>query len=160
MHTFQCLPVTLYMYVTCFSDLRLHPSSTLACSCAVAIAGAQLLRSPLFLHLSTFVPPSLSPPDSVSQKAQPKFTIPLPVVSALAGGQLLIGKLRFREFCFVPLSGSPFPEQIKILANLHSELGYAVQRKVGVSTGMQNSIAYCTQQTSHSSVQSIVQNLH
>ena len=59
--------------------------------------------------------------------------MPIPVVSALAGGQLLIGKLRFREFCFTPLSGSPFPEQLKILVNVHSELGKAVQGKAGVS---------------------------
>ena len=124
-----------------FPDLRVHPSSTLACSCAVAVAGAQFLKTPLFLHLSTFIPPSLSQPPTTnnttaSQKAskiKSRFTMPIPIVSALAGGQLLIGKLRFHEFCFTPLSGTPFPEQVKILVNVHSELGKTVQGKAGVS---------------------------
>lgn len=60
--------------------------------------------------------------------------MPIPVVSALAGGQLTIGKLRFREFCVTPLSGSPFPEQVKMLVNVHTELGKAVQGKAGVSS--------------------------
>ena len=59
--------------------------------------------------------------------------MPIPIVSALAGGQLPIGKLRLREFCFTPLSGTPFPEQVKILVNVHSELGKTVQGKTGVS---------------------------
>ena len=124
-----------------FPDLRVHPSSTLACSCAVAVAGAQLLKTPLFLHLSTFIPPSLSRPPTTNNttasrrtsKIKPRFTMPIPIVSALAGGQLLIGKLRLREFCFTPLSGTPFPEQVKILVNVHSELGKTVQGKTGVS---------------------------
>lgn len=137
-----CTCAALAHYCRFFPDLRVHPSSTLACSCAVAVAGAQLLKTPLFLHLSTSIPSSLSQPPTTnnnataSQKAskiKPRFTMPIPIVSALAGGQLLIGKLRFREYCFTPLSGSPFPEQVKILVNVHSELGKAVQGKAGVS---------------------------
>ena len=134
--------VLAHSFALLFPDLRVHPSSTLACSCAVAVAGAQLLKTPLFLHLSTFIPLSLSRPPTTnstpaSQRASKiinsRFTMPIPIVSALAGGQLLMGKLRFREFCFTPLSGSPFPEQVKILLNVHSELGRAVQGKAGVS---------------------------
>lgn len=126
-------------YINHPTDLTVHPSSTVACSCAVATAGAQLMKSPLFLHLSTFVPASLSTNANVSAqqkspKRSSKFTMPIPVVSALAGGQLTIGKLRFREFCVTPLSGSPFPEQVKMLVNVHTELGKAVQGKAGVSS--------------------------
>lgn len=95
------------------------------------------MKTPLFLHLSTFVPSLLCSQSNTSalhkvSKAKTKFTMPIPIVSALAGGQLLIGKLRFREFCFTPLSGSPFPEQIKMLAHVHGELGKVVQGKSGV----------------------------
>ena len=128
--------VCLYAHI--YSDMRVHPSSTLVCSCAVAVAGAQIMKTPLFLHLSTFVPSPLRPQNNTSAlhkspKVKSKFTMPIPIVSALAGGQLLIGKLRFREFCFTPLSGSPFPEQIKMLVHVHGELGKVVQGKSGVS---------------------------
>ena len=116
-----------------------------------------MTKTPLFLHLSTFVPSLLCSQSNTSaphklSKAKPKFTMPIPIVSALAGGQLLIGKLRFREFCFTPLSGSPFPEQIKMLAHVHGELGKVVQGKSGVShqsdanaTGYQPIRLHCDQ---------------
>ena len=119
--------------------LKLHPSSTVVCSCAAAVAGAQFMKKSLFLHLSTFIPAPLSPPMTTSTpKKIARFTMPIPVVSALAGGQLLIGKLRLREFCFTPLSGTPFPEQVKMLVNVHAELGKAVQGKAGVSLHTNN----------------------
>lgn len=137
------------MYQSCcisLSGLVVHPSALFASSCAIASCGAQLTKTPLFLHLANIVPPALCPPitNSANQrgsKPKLKFTMPIPVVSALAGGQLLIGKLRFREFCMTPLSGSPFPEQIKMLTQVHTELGKAVQVKAGVSLPEQ--LEYC-----------------
>ena len=133
----MCVHVIMFCCL-CPSGSIVHPaSSTFASSCAVASCGAQLTKTPLFLHLATFVPSSLCPPsiNSAQQKtsSKTKFTMPIPVVSALAGGQLSIGKLRFREFCVTPLSGSPFPEQIQMLTQIHTELGRAVQVKAGVS---------------------------
>lgn len=135
-----CVYITYKLHILIFYvhplDLRLHPSSTVVCSCATAIAGAQFIKTPLFLHLSSFVPTPLSPPVTTNTpKRGARFTMPIPVVSALAGGQLLIGKLRLREFCFTPLSGTPFPEQVKMLVNVHAELGKSVQGKAGVSHG-------------------------
>lgn len=59
--------------------------------------------------------------------------MPFPVVSALAGGKLGIGKLKFQEYCITPLPGTPFPQQIKMLSEVHTELRKAVMAKFGVS---------------------------
>ena len=102
---------------------KLHPSSMLVCSCACAVASAQLLQTPLYLYLSSLT----------DEQKNSKFTMPFPIVAALAGGKAGIGKLKFLEYCITTLPGSPFPQQIKMLSAVHSELKKAVVAKYGVS---------------------------
>lgn len=59
--------------------------------------------------------------------------MPFPVASAIAGGSVGIGKLKFQEYCITSLPGSPFQEQIKMLSAVHAELRNAVMAKFGVS---------------------------
>ena len=129
---------------------QLHPSSLLAVSCASAIAGAQLSNTPLYLHLAKhYTPPNTNhsaknTPTQTRRKSnirrtshgknsdQFKYTMPIPVVGALSGGHMGCGKAKFREFCVSPLPGAPFPEQIRMILSVHSELGKTLTAKYGV----------------------------
>ncbi len=96
------------------------------------MAGAQLTNTPLYLHLANTCRPSPK-----RAPAEPcKFTMPLPVVGALSGGQLGCGKCRFREFCLSPLPGTPFPEQVRMTVAVYKELGKCLTGKYGVGPVM------------------------
>ncbi len=75
---------------------------------------------------------SLSVPEAFAQPVvlpEVKYTMPIPVVAALGRSS---GKLRIKEFCVLPLPGSPMPQQIKMLERLHAELGKLLSTKFGV----------------------------
>ncbi len=122
-----------------------HPSALLAASCCTVIAGASFTDTPLFLHLAktcrSFIPTlpvqNTGTPTKAPKKSRklscPKFTMPVPVVGVLSGGQLGCGKCRFREFCLSPLPGTPFSEQLKMIIAVHTELENCLTAKYGVS---------------------------
>ena len=127
--TVGCAYATIHANLTpCMSagKLKLHPGALQATSFGAAIAGASLLKSPLYLHLANTYFPETQ-----------KFTMPTPVVSILTGGHLGCGKLKMREFCLVPLPGVTFPEQIRSLVTVYQEMGKVLTAKSGVSSQYQ-----------------------
>lgn len=124
----------------------------LAVSCATAVAGAHLSNTPLYLHLAKYYTPpntnysAKNTPAQTKRKSisnsrrssrskssnQFKYTMPILVVGALSGGHIGCGKAKFREYCVTPLPGAPFPEQIRMILSVHSELGKTLAAKYGV----------------------------
>lgn len=124
-HSYLCfhLSATKTILISPLGEQKLHPSCLQTTSFAAAIAGASLLKSPLYLHLaSTYFPETQ------------RFTMPTPVVSVLTGGHLGCGKLKIREFCLTPLPGITFPDQIRSLLTVHQEVGKVLSAKSGVSS--------------------------
>ena len=132
------LPLFLYL-----SSTRIHfqpaiPSGSLQmgpCSLIVDMYdgkenGTQYIKVDPHLSSHSSRRASLSAPQFPPSRPPQKFTVPLPVVSALGQGS---GKLKVREFCVCPLPGSSVLQQIRMIQKLYYDLGKCAVAKMGVS---------------------------
>jgi enolase len=95
-----------------------------AASFAMAIAGARVSDTELFLHLSKHFN---------GGDASAAFSLPRPMVNILNGGKHAGGNLKIQEFMIVPSGGKPFRESIRHCAEVYHHLGKILVAKFGPS---------------------------
>ena len=95
-----------------------------AASFAFAEAAARLNEEELFLYLAR----------QFSKDEPPtKFKLPTPFFNILNGGKHAGGNLKLQEFMVAPSSKFPFPDQLRIVAEIYQKLGAILVKEKGVS---------------------------
>ena len=95
-----------------------------AASFALAESAASLLHLQLFQYLA----------QQFYQTAAPqKFKLPTPFFNILNGGKHAGGKLKVQEFMISPREDIPFPEQLRMAAEIYHHLGSILSKEKGVS---------------------------
>ena len=94
-----------------------------ATSFALAEAAANLFNEPLFLYLAR----------QFHTEMPEKFHLPQPFFNILNGGKHAGGKLKLQEFMVAPSTKYPFPDQLRMVAEVYQKLGAALSVKYGVS---------------------------
>ncbi|XP_066278362.1 enolase 4-like [Branchiostoma lanceolatum] len=95
-----------------------------AASLALLEAGAQASRQPLYSHVAALRPGEVSS----------KLRLPLPMVCVYHGGRAGPGKLNcIKELLIMPKPGLPFKEAMRMLTNIHNQVGKALAAKSGVT---------------------------
>ena len=105
------------------SDPPLHPSALVAVSFAAAQAASRVLHKPLWLHLADSF--------KIMSDNTSHFSIPLPISTVIAGGQLGCGKLKLRGFCLSSLPSCNLQEQVKNITATYREVGRLLAAKPG-----------------------------
>lgn len=96
-----------------------------ATSFALAEAGAKIEEVQLFEYLARAF--------HGADKVPKKFKLPSPFFNIINGGKHAGGNLKFQEFMVCPTRKIPYPEQLRIIAEVYQKLGVLLQKKYGVS---------------------------
>ena len=96
-----------------------------ATSFACAEAAAALNGEQLFLYLARQY--------YGAENVPKKFKLPSPFFNILNGGKHAGGKLKLQEFMVNPRKDVPFPDQLRMVAEVYHKLGALLQQKYGVS---------------------------
>lgn len=105
---------------------NLGGNATTATSFALATAAANLNGQQLFQYLA----------EQYYQKDEnrpEKFKLPTPFFNILNGGKHAGGNLKLQEFMISPSEDLPFPEQLRIAAEVYHKLGSILVQEKGVS---------------------------
>jgi enolase len=94
-----------------------------ATSFALAEAAAKLFNEQLFIYLAR----------QFHQETPEKFHLPRPFFNIINGGKHAGGNLKIQEFMVAPSTKYPFPDQLRIVAEVYQKLGVALSKKYGVS---------------------------
>jgi enolase len=100
-------------------------NATTATSFALVEAAASLQEVQLFQYLAKQY--------YGAQKVPPKFKLPSPFFNILNGGKHAGGNLKFQEFMVSPYREVPFPDQLRIVAEVYQKLSGLLVKKYGVS---------------------------
>ena len=98
-------------------------NATTASSFALATAAANLNNEELFLYLAR----------QYHNEVPEKFKLPTPFCNILNGGKHAGGKLKIQEFMIAPREDLPFPEQLRMVAEIYHVLGNILAKEKGVS---------------------------
>lgn len=98
-------------------------NATTATSFALAEAAANLREEQLFLYLSR----------QFHREQPEKFRMPRPFFNILNGGKHAGGELKIQEFMVTPREDIPFPEQLRVVAEVYQKLGALLAQKYTVS---------------------------
>ncbi|EAY05605.1 enolase family protein [Trichomonas vaginalis G3] len=94
-----------------------------ATSFALATAAAKLYDEPLFVYLARMF-----------HKEMPeKFKLPQPFFNILNGGKHAGGNLKLQEFMVAPSTTHPFPDQLRMVAEVYQKLGARLVKDYDVS---------------------------
>ena len=104
---------------------KLGGNACTATSFALAESAASLLNLQLFEYLAR----QYYGPDAVPAK----FKLPTPFFNILNGGKHAGGNLKLQEFMVSPKEGIPFPEQLRMVAEVYHKLGAILVQDYGVS---------------------------
>jgi enolase len=104
---------------------RVGGNATTATSFALVEAAASLQRVQLFQYLAKQY--------YGCQGVPPKFRLPSPFFNILNGGKHAGGNLKFQEFMVSPYRAVPFPDQLRIVAEVYQKLSGLLVKKYGVS---------------------------
>ncbi|EAY06521.1 enolase family protein [Trichomonas vaginalis G3] len=96
-----------------------------AASFALATAAAELNEEPLFIYLARNYYGAENMPK--------KYTLPSPFFNILNGGKHAGGNLKLQEFMVSPRKDVPFPDQLRMVAEVYQKLGALLSKKHGVS---------------------------
>jgi enolase len=109
------------------SELKEHVggNATTAVSFALAEAGAFVTDQPLYRYFASQFHDREGVP--------PKFRLPTPFFNILNGGKHAGGNLKLQEFMISPAERYPFPEQLRIAAEIYHKLGQILSKEKGVS---------------------------
>jgi enolase len=94
-----------------------------ATSFALSEAAAKLFDEPLFVYFAK----------QFHQEMPEKFHLPQPFFNILNGGKHAGGNLKLQEFMVAPATKYPFPDQLRMVAEVYQKLGAALKEKYGVS---------------------------
>jgi enolase len=104
---------------------RLGGNATTAASFALAEAAAFVSDQPLYRYFSAqFHDRGVAPA---------KLKLPTPFLNILNGGKHAGGNLKLQEFMISPAERFPFPEQLRIAAEIYAKLGGILAAEKGVS---------------------------
>lgn len=98
-------------------------NATTAASFALATAAANLNSEELFLYLAR----------QYHREMPEKFRLPTPFCNILNGGKHAGGKLKIQEFMIAPRDDIPFPDQLRMVAEIYHVLGALLAKEKGVS---------------------------
>ena len=96
-----------------------------ATSFALAEAGAQVAEVELFEYLAKAF--------HGAENVPKKFKLPSPFFNILNGGKHAGGNLKFQEFMVCPTRKVPFPDQLRMVAEVYQKLGGLLAKKYTVS---------------------------
>ncbi|KAH0795502.1 enolase family protein [Histomonas meleagridis] len=96
-----------------------------ATSFAIATAAANIEEIPLFLYFAR----QYYGPDHIPKK----FKLPTPFFNILNGGKHAGGNLKLQEFMASPAPGIPYPDQLRMVAEVYQKLGAILVKEKGVS---------------------------
>jgi len=96
-----------------------------ATSFALAESAAKLNEEPLFLYLARQY--------YGAENVPKKFSLPSPFFNILNGGKHAGGHLKLQEFMVNPRKDVPFPDQLRMVAEVYQKLGSLLVKKYGVS---------------------------
>jgi enolase len=99
-------------------------NASTAASFALAEAGASLADQELFVYLAGQFTPD-SPPT--------QFRLPTPFFNILNGGKHAGGNLKIQEFMVAPADSPPFPEKLRMVAEVYHKLGAILVEEYGPS---------------------------
>jgi len=99
-------------------------NATTAASFAIAEAAAKLQEEPLFIYFAR----------QFHREMPTKFRLPTPFFNILNGGKHAGGKLKIQEFMIAPTPKYPFPDQLRIAAEVYQKLGGILAKELGVSS--------------------------
>ncbi|EAY03404.1 enolase 3, putative [Trichomonas vaginalis G3] len=97
-----------------------------ATSFALAEAGAAVQEIELFQYLAKAF-------YGGCDKVPKKFKLPSPFFNILNGGKHAGGNLKFQEFMVTPTRKVPFPDQLRMVAEVYQKLGGLLVKKYGLS---------------------------
>ncbi|EAY13283.1 enolase 4, putative [Trichomonas vaginalis G3] len=97
-----------------------------ATSFALAEAGAAIQEIQLFEYLAKAF-------YGGADKVPKKFKLPSPFFNILNGGKHAGGNLKFQEFMVTPTRKVPFPDQLRMVAEVYQKLGGLLVKKYGLS---------------------------
>jgi enolase len=100
-------------------------NATTAASFALAEAGASLEGLQLFEYLAR----NYWGPDRLPAK----YRLPTPYFNILNGGKHAGGNLKLQEFMVSPAPTRPYPEQLRIVAEVYQKLGKLLTERYGIS---------------------------
>ncbi|OHT07341.1 enolase family protein [Tritrichomonas foetus] len=100
-------------------------NATTATSFALAEAGAEMSEIQLFEYLAKQYYGEENVPE--------KFRLPTPFFNILNGGKHAGGNLKIQEFMISPRVDMPFPEQLRMAAEVYHKLGGILAKEFGVS---------------------------
>lgn len=114
------------MCATDGTDLKenLGGNATTAVSFALAEAASNIRDEELFLYLAR---------QYHGENIPDKFKLPSPFFNILNGGKHAGGNLKLQEFMVSPSRKHPFPDQLRIVAEIYHKLGALLSKKYGVS---------------------------
>ena len=96
-----------------------------AASFALATAAAELNEEELFMYLARQY--------YGAENVPKKFHLPSPFFNILNGGKHAGGNLKLQEFMVNPRKDVPFPDQLRMVAEVYQKLGGILAQKYGVS---------------------------
>jgi enolase len=100
-------------------------NATTATSFALAEAAANIGGVQLFQYLAKV----FYGPDNVPAK----FKLPSPFFNIVNGGKHAGGNLKIQEFMVTPTRAVPYPDQLRIVAEVYQKLGALLAKKYGIS---------------------------
>src|SRR3989344_4827461 len=124
---------------------RLGANAILAVSLAVAKAGALSLKLPLYQYLRNIYNPKLK-----------KFTLPVPLVNVVNGGQHGSTNLDWQEFWIVPYRARTFAERLRPASEIFQSLG-SLLSSLGMDTDLGDEGGYAPRFKSHRQVFDLLQ---
>lgn len=105
---------------------KIGGNATTATSFALATAGANMNNEELFLYLARQY--------HANEETLPtKFKLPTPFFNILNGGKHAGGNLKLQEFMVSPAETIPFPDQLRMVAEVYQKLGGILSKQFGVS---------------------------
>jgi enolase len=104
---------------------KIGGNATTATSFALAEAGASLEGVQLFEYFARNY--------YGAENVPKKFKLPSPFFNILNGGKHAGGNLKIQEFMIAPSQALPFPEQLRVAAEVYQKLGGILSKAKGVS---------------------------
>lgn len=119
---------------------KLGANAILAVSLAVAHAGANFSKLPLYEYLRNLYNPNLK-----------KYKLPTPVVNVINGGAHASTNINIQEFWIVPIKAKTFTEKLRQSSEIFHNLGKLLQA-TGLDTDLGNEGGYAPEVKSHKQV--------